>query len=129
MAKKSAETTLPYTMTTIFVAAFVLVVIGGFMGYITARSKYNGQVVTLTDMVMQKGEDINSLQSRMKDQIIMLNGKMMIKKQETIPMEQDMTMTDGTKVMTDGTVILNGGKTIMMQDGDRMMMDGKILRK
>lgn len=62
-----------------------------------------------------------------KDCMMMKDGKMMMMKNgETMPMTDDMTLTNGTMVMKDGTVKMKNGKEMMMKDGDCMYMDGKM---
>ena len=40
------------------------------------------------------------------------------------PMEEEMTMPDGTKIMIDGTVMMPDGTTRMMAEGETMMLQG-----
>jgi len=42
------------------------------------------------------------------DGVMMRNGKMMMMKEGKVmgPMQNDMTMSDGTKMMTDGTIMI-----------------------
>lgn len=62
---------------------------------------------------------------KMKDCVHMKDGKMMMMKNGTeMPMEKDMTMSDGSKVTTDGTHIMKDGKKMKLKDGDMVMMDG-----
>ncbi|MGI8965575.1 MAG: DUF6799 domain-containing protein, partial [Limisphaerales bacterium] len=57
------------------------------------------------------------------DHIMMKDGKMMVMKGgKSMMMEEDMTLSDGTKVMKDGTMMMKDGTTKMMKDGDMMMM-------
>ena len=47
----------------------------------------------------------------MKDQIMMQDGKvMMIKKAKSIPVDKEITLSDGTKVTVDGTVTMKTAK-------------------
>ncbi len=62
---------------------------------------------------------------KMKDCIMMHDGMPMVMKGgQTMTMDQQMTLTNGTVVMTDGTVKMKDGKTKMMKDGDCIYMDG-----
>lgn len=62
-----------------------------------------------------------------KDHVMMHDGKMqMVKNGKTIPMEEDMTMSNGTTVMTDGMCKMKNGKTMQMKEGDMMDMNGKM---
>jgi hypothetical protein len=63
----------------------------------------------------------------MKDCCMMKDGKMMVMKNgETMPMEKNMTMKNGTMVMTTGECTMKGGKKMMMKEGDCMEMSGKM---
>jgi hypothetical protein len=66
-------------------------------------------------------------QAMMKDCCMMKDGKMMVMKNgETMPMEKDMTMKNGTKCMTTGECTMKDGKKMMMKEGDCMEMSGKM---
>jgi hypothetical protein len=66
-------------------------------------------------------------QAMMKDCCMMKGGKMMVMKNgETMPMEKDMTMKNGTKCMTTGECTMKDGKKMMMKEGDCMEMSGKM---
>ena len=49
-----------------------------------------------------------SLMAADADGVMMQNGKMMMMKEGKVmgPMQNDMTMSDGTKMMTDGTIMI-----------------------
>jgi len=67
--------------------------------------------------------DENNMQ---QDHILMQDGKVMVMRNgELAPMEEEMTMPDGTKVMTDGTVMMPDGTTRMMAEGETMMLQGE----
>jgi hypothetical protein len=51
---------------------------------------------------------------------------MVMKGGNTMAMDKDMKMSNGTMVMTDGTVMVKNGKTMMMKDGDCVYMNGKM---
>jgi len=59
---------------------------------------------------------------------MMQDGKMMIMKDGKAvgPMENSMTMSNGTMVMGDGTVKMKDGTQAHMKDG-QMMMDGHMM--
>jgi hypothetical protein len=64
-------------------------------------------------------------QPKMRDYVTMKDGKMMVMKDgKMTPMEQDMEMTNGTKVITDGSVMKKDGSRTIMQEGDRVYMNG-----
>ena len=61
-----------------------------------------------------------------RDMVMMREGKMMIMQNgETMPMEEEMTMADGTKVMPNGQVLMANGTARMMQEGETMMLQGE----
>jgi hypothetical protein len=62
--------------------------------------------------------------------VMMHDGKMMMMKKDGAasgPMENAMTMSNGTTVMTDGTVKMKDGSETHMKDGEMMMMDGHMM--
>ncbi len=65
-----------------------------------------------------------------KDHIAMENGKMIaVIDGKIIPMDQNVTMKNGTECMTDGTCMLKSGKKIIMKNGDMMDMNGVMFSK
>ena len=66
-------------------------------------------------------------QMKMKNGVMMKNGKMMVmKNNKAMPMTSNMTMSNGTMVMTDGMVKMKNGKTMMLKNGECVYMDGKM---
>ena len=63
------------------------------------------------------------------DGVMMHDGKMMMMKEgkPTSPMENAMTMSNGTTVMSDGTVKTKDGGETRMKEGQMMMMDGHLM--
>jgi hypothetical protein len=54
---------------------------------------------------------------------MMRDGKVMIMRNgETTPMEEEVTMADGTKIMPNGQVLMNDGTARMMQEGETMLL-------
>jgi hypothetical protein len=69
----------------------------------------------------------SSMNSKMKDCVMMEDGKMTVMKGgDKMNMDQDVTMTNGTVVMTDGMVKTKNGKSWKLKNGDCVMMDGKM---
>jgi hypothetical protein len=63
-----------------------------------------------------------------KDCVHMKDGKMMMMKEgKEMPMDKDMTMTDGSKVTTDGSHVMKDGTKMKLKDGDMVMMDGTMM--
>ncbi len=70
-----------------------------------------------------------SLRAADMDGVMMQDGKMMMMKDGKAagPMENSMTMSDGTMVMGDGTVKMKDGTEMHMKDGQMIMMDGHMM--
>jgi len=65
--------------------------------------------------------------STMKDCCMMKDGKMMqIKSGKMQPMEENMTMSNGTMCMMNGECIMKDGKKMNMKEGDCIDMSGKM---
>ena len=62
--------------------------------------------------------------------VMMRNGKMMIVKhgKPAMPMDEDVTVGDGTVVSADGNVRLKGGREFRMRNGQVMMRDGHLMK-
>jgi len=62
--------------------------------------------------------------------VMMRNGKMMIVKhgKTAMPMDDDITVGDGTVVSADGNVKLKGGREFRMRNGQVMMRDGHLMK-
>jgi hypothetical protein len=61
-----------------------------------------------------------------RDHIMMQDGRvMMMRNGERMPMDEEMTMPDGTKIAVDGTVMMPDGTTRMMAEGETMMMQSE----
>ncbi|HXL57025.1 MAG TPA: DUF6799 domain-containing protein [Chitinophagaceae bacterium] len=77
-----------------------------------------------------KNKTTTGKSTKMKDCIMMKDGKLMMKKNgTTTEMTQDMTLNNGTVVMKDGTVKTKDGKTMTLKEGQRIYMDGTIKTK
>lgn len=64
------------------------------------------------------------------DGVMMRNGKMMIVKhgKAAMPMNDDITMVNGTVVSSDGTVKSKGGREFRMRNGQMMTTDGHLMK-
>ena len=61
-----------------------------------------------------------------QDHIMMENSRVMImRNRERMPLDEDITMPDGTKVAPDGTVIMPDGTTRIMAEGETMLLQGE----
>ena len=62
-----------------------------------------------------------------EDRVMMKDGRMLIVKDgKMLPMDIDMTMSDGTKVMTTGAILRPDGTTRQMAEGEAMYMNGEM---
>lgn len=60
----------------------------------------------------------------MGDQITMKDGRVLVMRNgETVPMEEDVTMADGTRVMRNGQVLMANGTARMMREGETLTLD------
>ena len=60
------------------------------------------------------------------DMITMKNGQVMIIRNDGMePLEDEMTLSDGTRVGMDGTVIMPDGTARMMEEGETMDLTGE----
>jgi hypothetical protein len=78
------------------------------------------------DSMMQSGMNgMHSMGGKMKDCVMMMNGKVMVMKggQHTT-LTQQMTLPNGTVVMPDGTVKMTNGTTRMLKNDECIYMDG-----
>lgn len=64
-----------------------------------------------------------------KDHIMMKDGKvMMMKEGKSMPLDKEITLTNGSKVAVDGTVTMRDGTKMTMKEGDMMTMDGAMMK-
>ncbi len=64
-----------------------------------------------------------------RDGVMMKDGKMwMSKNGQSMAMDKEMTMKNGTKVMTDGSYVNKAGKRMKMKNGEAMDMEGKMMK-
>lgn len=58
------------------------------------------------------------------DRVTMKDGKVIVMRDdEMVPLEEEMTLSDGTKVMPNGQVLMSDGTARMMAEGETMTMD------
>jgi uncharacterized protein DUF6799 len=59
------------------------------------------------------------------DHLVMQGSRVMIMRGGQMrPMDEEMTLPDGTKIMVDGTVMMPDGTTRMMAEGETMLLQG-----
>jgi hypothetical protein len=67
--------------------------------------------------------NMNNMQD---DHIMMEDGRVMLTMNgERMPMDEDITMPDGTRVGVDGTVMMPDGTMRMMDEGETLMLQGE----
>lgn len=58
------------------------------------------------------------------DHVMMRDGKIiMLRNGEEMPMEEEMTMSDGTRVMPNGQILMADGTARMMREGETLTVD------
>ena len=82
-------------------------------------------ILTMSSFAQEK--KMGKMNSKTKDCVMMKDGKMMVEKGgKTMPMDNDVTMSNGTVVTPDGSVKMKNGTTKMLKDGDCVYMNGKM---
>ena len=67
--------------------------------------------------------NMNNMQD---DNIMFEDGKVMLMRNgERMPMDEDMTLPDGTRIGVDGTVMMPDGTMRMMDEGETMLLQGE----
>jgi Domain of unknown function (DUF6799) len=65
----------------------------------------------------------------MKDHLMMQGGKvMMMKGGKSMPLDKELSLSNGAKVTVDGNVTMKDGTKMMMKEGDMMTMDGEMMK-
>ena len=60
-------------------------------------------------------------------QLVLQNGRMVTRKDgQSIPLEKELMLTNGTKLQPDGTLVLKNGKQEKLREGEAVGMDGTI---
>ena len=68
---------------------------------------------------------MRELDTMSQDHIVMQDGRVMIMRNgEMKPMQEEMTLPDGTRVMIDGTIWDASGTTRMMAEGETILVQG-----
>ena len=63
------------------------------------------------------------------DEIVtMKDGRVMTMRGGSLaPLEEEITLSDGTRVQMDGTVVMNDGTSRVMTEGETLYMDGRVM--
>lgn len=115
----------------------IAVAIGAAAGYLAARTRYKAQLLQKDAFIAQQDSRLKTLQAKeiqmtkaaaaMPDGVLMKEGKLwQVQNGQTMVMEKEVTMSDGTKVDTTGKVIMKDGSSMMLKDGEEVSMDGKV---
>jgi hypothetical protein len=74
-------------------------------------------------ILLKEGGETMNIQD---DMITMKDGRVMIIRNDGMaPLDDEMTLSDGTRVGMDGTVIMPDGTTRMMEEGETMDLTGE----
>jgi hypothetical protein len=61
-----------------------------------------------------------------QDHVMMQDSRVMIMRNgERMPLDEEITLPDGTKVAVDGTVLMPDGTTRMMAEGETLLLQGE----
>lgn len=92
---------------------------GSAIRIMSPRDRYNSQKEDLQNKPIEKSHP---------DGVIMQNGKMMkVQNGKMTNLDNDITMSNGTKVMSDGTYIKKDGTKMTLKEGQHIDMQGKII--
>ena len=79
-------------------------------------------------LMAQTSPGSNMMDHKMKDCIMMKDGKVMVMKSGmSMQLMKDTTLKHGVMVMMDGTVKKKDGTTYMLKEGESVMGDGKVM--
>ncbi len=96
-----------------------------------AQADSTSRKMSPRDLNNNKNQNVqnHSVNKSCPDGVMMQNGKMMkVKNGQTTTLDQEMTMSNGTKIMRDGSCINSDGATTMMKEGQHMDMSGNMSR-
>src|SRR3954452_12120714 len=114
-------------MKKIFLLAAVLMITGAAFAQNTDSTMGDTSGMSMMhDSMMQSGMNgMHGMGGKMKDCIMMMNGKVMVMKGgQHMPLNKQMTLPNGTVVMPDGTVKMTDGTTRMLKNDECVYMDG-----
>jgi hypothetical protein len=62
-----------------------------------------------------------------EDHVTMQDGRVLVmRNEETRPLEEEMTLPDGTRVMPNGQVLMSDGTARMMAEGETLMLASRM---
>lgn len=117
----------------ILVLATISISYGAYAQTDSTNRKMSPPDINNTDDGINKNRDMNKsnsqdLQNTHPDGVMMQNGKMVIVKGgRTTVLDQELTMSNGTRIMKDGTSIKKDGTKVMMTEGQHMDFAGNMV--
>ncbi|MBI2032873.1 MAG: hypothetical protein HYT10_00165 [Candidatus Levybacteria bacterium] len=121
MAKRSKTTN------SIVWVVVIALVVGFGAGYLMARAKYTAKIGVISVLLSKKDDEVKALKAKM-NKVMMQNGRMMIMTDgEVSRLNEDLTLSDGTKMMRNGEYQKPNQPMMRMQNGEAMDMDGNMM--
>ncbi len=109
------------------VMVIVFIGVAFVAGYLFARAKYKPQIVELGSMVMDRDDTINTLNGLRNRYMLTDDGVVYLQDGEATPVEDVVTLTDGSKIDANGTVLRSDGDEEKLGIGDSILLDGTIV--
>lgn len=116
----------------ILVSAAVAITVGAYAQTDSTNKKMSPPDVNNTLDNLDQNRDITNDQNQSvknhPDGVMMQNGRMMrVKKGKVTPLDNDITMSNGTKIQRDGTWTEKNGSKMMLKEGEHIDMSGKMI--
>ena len=112
-------------MKKLFLIFVAIAVTAGAYAQIDSTYKMSPQDINNKQNQNTQNNPVDKLQT---DGVVMQNGKMMqVKNGQTTVLDQDVTMSNGTKIMTDGTCIKKDGSKMMLKEGQHVDLAGNMI--
>jgi len=109
------------------VMIIVFIGIAFLAGYVISRARYKPQINSLNTMVIERDDKISFL-NNLRNRFVFRNDELLqIQDGEMIAVQEDVLLSNGTKVTTDGMVIESDGDTVQLNPNDSVFMDGAIV--
>lgn len=109
------------------VMIIVFIGIAFLAGYVISRARYKPQINSLNTMVIERDDKISFL-NNLRNRFVFRNDELLqIQDGEMTAVQEDVLLSNGTKVTTDGMVIKSDGDTVQLNPNDSVFMDGTIV--
>ena len=107
----------------IFGLAAIAMSVGAYAQHDVTPGKTNPQDVKKSQQkTSQKPGDKSH-----SDGVVMKNGKLMrISSGQKVALDQDLTLSNGTKIMRDGTIVKRDGSRVLLEEGQHIDMLGNL---